>query len=428
MPLKLLAIGDLHLGRVPSRLPEDLLSRVSQFGPTGVWHRIVDAAVHNSVHAVLLAGDVVEEATDFFEAYRELFTGVKRLLEQDIRVLAVAGNHDVQVLPRLAEQLDGFTLLGRDGLWDKFTLKSGAEALTVHGWSYPRSVITTSPLENHEFERGPGVNLGLLHCDRDQAASSYAPVSSRELLNSGLEGWLLGHIHVPDSLSPDQPIGYLGSATGLDPGHQGARGPWYIAVEKGNIALMEHWRLAPLQWERLQVDLTGIKAAEDARDRLLDSINELDRSLSAYATPPEAAGIRVTLTGRTRLRDSVEELLSREDLSALYTGSGRIRYFVENLACSIYPELDITQLAKRADPPGILARRLLILERDPADRQRRELLQEARSYLDERANKAYWQALQARSTLQDDEKVAEWLHAAGLAALHRLLAQKEEPG
>lgn len=428
MPLKFLAVGDLHLGRVPSRLPEDLLTQASQLGPTGIWHRIVDAAIHNSVHAVLLAGDAVEGESDFFEAYRELFAGIKRLLDYDIRVLAVAGNHDVHVLPRLAEQLDGFTLLGRDGRWDKITLESGAEALTIHGWSYPRSVITNSPLEDHNFERGPGVNLGLLHCDRDQTGSSYAPVSSRELLNAGLDVWILGHIHVPDKLSPDQPIGYLGSATGLDPGHQGTRGPWNLTMEKGNIALMEHWRLAPLQWEHLLVDLTDIQAAEDVRDRLLDSISGLDSSLSAHADPPDAVGLRVTLTGSTDLKPSVEKLLTQEDLSALYVGSGHIRYFVEDLAYSIYPELDMPRLAKRNDPPGLLARRLLILERDPTDGQRQRLLQEARSYLAERANKTYWKPLQARNILHDDEKVAEWLHAAGLATLHLLLAQKEEPG
>lgn len=421
MPLKLLAVGDLHLGRSPSRLPAELEHRARDLGPAGAWQRIVSAAADARVDALALAGDVVEQEDDFFEAYRELADGVDKLLKAGIRVLAVAGNHDVQVLPRLADQIDGFELLGRGGRWEAATLQAGSDRLTVHGWSFPQREVTTSPLSGQRFERGPGPNLALLHCDRDQRDSAYAPVASAELEAAALDGWLLGHIHAPDALTVARPAGYLGSATGLDPGEPGARGPWLLGVEGGRLAGVEQWALAPLAWERLDVDLTGIGAGEDARERLLEATNALDSRLAERPVPPAAAGLRVTFTGRTNLRRGVEDVLRAENLSSLYAGERGIHYFVERWSVRTRPELDLDALARHTNPPGLLARRLRLLERPAEDPERRELIERARAELGARRQKTYWQPLQPPQP--DDDTLAQWLHDAGLAALDRLLAQ-----
>ena len=68
--VKILAVGDIHLGRTPSRLPEELNAR--DLGPAEAWRRTVVAAVDDGMTAVLLAGDVVDRDDDFFEAYRAL--------------------------------------------------------------------------------------------------------------------------------------------------------------------------------------------------------------------------------------------------------------------------------------------------------------------------------------------------------------------
>lgn len=401
----------------------ELAERFKELGPEGAWLRTVDTAIESDVDAVALAGDVVEGEYDFFEAYRMLANGVKRLHEADIRVLGVAGNHDVQVLPRLADQIEGFQLLGSGGEWQRETLATGGEHVTVHGWSFPRSGAGVRPLSDQSFERGLGPNLGLLHCDRDQVGSAYAPVSTTELNSADLDGWLLGHIHAPDPLTAEHPAGYLGSVTGLDPGEPGARGPWLITIKDGQIASIEQWTLAPLRWERLSVDLTGIESPEDARDRLLNATNELDRTLLDGGMSPEAVGLRLTFTGRTSMRHAVEELFVRENLGTLYAGSGRIRYFVECQRYDIQPELDMPTLAQRADPPGLIARRLQILDRPPEDAERRELLKAARLHLAERAKKPYWTPLD--DATQDDKVLTGWLRRSGLAALDQLLAQRE---
>ena len=421
--MRVLAVGDLHLGRRPSRLPPILDERARALGPTGAWRRVVATAIEHGVDVLVLAGDVVEREHDFFEAYRELHRGVSRLKDADIRVLGVAGNHDVAVLPRLADELLDFTLLGRDGHWQSVLLKTGSVDLTLHGWSFPARRVHQSPLAEHRFEPAPGVNLGVLHCDRDQAASAYAPVASQELAQSGLDGWLLGHIHRPDALAAPNPSGYLGCVTGMDPGEHGVRGPWLLTLAPGRIESVEQWPLAPLHWHRLELDIEGLTAPEAARERLLQRLDELDRTLSQAAWVPEAVGLRITLTGRSALGEAVRRLFSDNDREHLLSGARETHYFIERLDTATRPEIALEELARREDPPGLLARRMLLLARPEGDPERQDLIHAARARLQLQRSEARFSTLQLAPT-ESDAAVAATLERAGMHLLDALIAQR----
>jgi len=73
MALELLAIGDMHLGRRPSRLPGELAESGRSYGPAEAWTRAVRHAVETGVDVVALAGDLVDQEDDFFEAYSVIY-------------------------------------------------------------------------------------------------------------------------------------------------------------------------------------------------------------------------------------------------------------------------------------------------------------------------------------------------------------------
>ena len=417
--MKVLAVGDIHLGRTPSRLPSDLSAR--ELGPAEAWRRSVETAVEAGVTAVLLAGDVVDRDEDFFEAYRELENGVWRLAEANIEVVGVAGNHDVEVLPRLARHIPKFRLLGAEGKWETCRIAAGREVITLWGWSFPRARFTASPLADQRFERPSGINLGLLHCDRDAGPDSpYAPVSGQELRRAGLDGWLLGHIHRPDALSAESPSGYLGSLTGLDRGEPGTRGPWMITVAGGRIAEVAHLPLAPLRWETLDVDLEDIEEPGDARERLLEGVVTLDASLATLAPAPKAVGLFATFTGRTAFGSAALDEISPEERNAIHVGAAGTRYFVHRMQSGTRPEIDLEALAERRDPVGLLATRLLWLERPEGDPERERLVEVARRRLGAESAKSVWRGLPAGTA--DVEPLA-WLRIAGYRALDQLLDQ-----
>ena len=67
--------------------------------------------------------------------------------------LAVTGNHDTRVLPRLAERLDGFRLLGAGGQWEAADVAGAdGERLRLLGWSLPELGVRAGPLAR-DWER-----------------------------------------------------------------------------------------------------------------------------------------------------------------------------------------------------------------------------------------------------------------------------------
>ena len=417
--MKILAVGDMHLGRTPSRLPPEM--RAPELGPAEAWRRAVAAALNRDVRAVLLAGDVVDREDDFFEAYRELENGVRTLADAGIDVIGVAGNHDVKVLPRLARHIPQFRLLGEGGRWEPCRIDGGRESVTLWGWSFPQARVLTSPLEGEPFDPAPGINLGLLHCDRDAGPDSpYAPVSRGDLERAGLDGWLLGHIHKPDALTAASPNGYLGSLTGMDRGESGAHGPWMITIADGRIAEVEHLPLAPLRWEALDVDLEGIGEPAEAKERLLAAVIELDGGFASLPAAPNAAGLSVAFSGRTGFGSAALDQISREDRDELHTGAAGTRYFIENAHLDTRPEIDLEDLARRPDPVGLLAARLLWLDRPEGDAERDRLVDKARQELRDQSAKAVWRGLASGG---DALEPVRWLRQAGFRALDRLLGQ-----
>ena len=248
----ILAIGDVHLGTACSGLPGEIKSwgaDPAELTPAAALRRAVDFAIEKGVAAVLFAGDVVDGDNARFEAMAPLEESVQRLLDKEIQVMAVAGNHDHEALPRLAALMDGFTLLGKGGKWEPETVaKAGLPRAQVVGWSFGDQYVRQSPvamlLTNPLPAPSPPIpRIGLLHGDLDASGGGYAPIRQTELNDTGYDAWLLGHIHKPSLeglLESDgsRPCGYLGSLVGLDPSETGPHGPWLLnGSEDGGISL-----------------------------------------------------------------------------------------------------------------------------------------------------------------------------------------------
>ncbi len=99
----ILAIGDIHLGTRPASVPiDDSDINPDKLTPEAALDQATSYAIDNQVDAVLFAGDVVESKNARYEALRPLERCIARLQENSISVIGVAGNHDIEALPRLA--------------------------------------------------------------------------------------------------------------------------------------------------------------------------------------------------------------------------------------------------------------------------------------------------------------------------------------
>lgn len=423
----LLAVGDIHIGRRLTRLP-DLLGEhgvaATELTPAAAWRATVEEAVRLGVDALLLAGDVVDTTDDRFEAFGHLEAGVRRLVEAGIAVYGVAGNHDVEALPRLARRIDGFRLLGEGGRWEAVEVAGRDGRVELLGWSFPSRRVAISPLEGGLPPRTDGIaRVGLLHCDVD-GHSAYAPVARAALEGAAVDGWLLGHIHRPDPLTGPRPIGYLGSLAGLDPGEPGLHGPWRVAVEDRRVAAT-HLPLAPLRWEGESVAVETIDGGgdgleESVAEAVVAAIERVHRRIitSSPRVAPRVVGCRLRLEGRSPDHAAIAALATGESIGRISSVRDDTVYFVERVVDDALPAVDLAAIARGDDPAGLLARHLLALE--GGGRDAAPLLARGRAVIEAVATRP-WPGLEPVEGVDP----GSLLRRVGVHLLEQLLAQRE---
>jgi len=438
MGVRLLAIGDVHLGRRPSRLPAFLEEHgitAAQLTPEAALRTAVERAIAESVDAVVFAGDLVESLNARFEALRSLEAVVHRLVAADIAVFAVAGNHDVEALPRLAQLIPEFTLLGQGGEWQSFTLqRGGIDVAELVGWSFPVAQVHESPLP--ALRSGPLVSstsglprIGVLHADVDAAGGPYAPVSRSELEALPLDAWLLGHLHRP-TLSPGpRPIGYLGSLLGLDPSETGLHGPWLVHARGPGQVEAEQLPLAPLHWDHQEVDISALGSVADLDAELGAALLQCARAQRAAGGQACAIGVRPRLVGETDQSRELRRALASDQLDELARDLDGALVFVDSIVDETRVRVDLAAQAAGADPPALLARKLLALEE--GGEEAATLIQNLRRELLREVEDPRWAELEGAEERLSDAAIAEQLRQVARDALGELLAQREglpEPG
>ena len=437
----ILAIGDMHLGTACSGIPGEMYDRgidPREFTPAAALRAAVDLAIRRQVDAVLFAGDVVESANARFEALAPLEESVRRLLDAGIEVVAVAGNHDVEALPRLANLIDGFKLLGAEGRWEAVTIsREGMPLAQIVGWSFGERQVRQSPVALLLGEPLPappsGVpRIGLLHCDLGASGGVYAPVRRAELDDTGCDAWLLGHIHKPslaaqESVGRARPCGYLGSLVGLDPSETGPRGPWLVDISAHGQVGVEHVPMGPVRWEPVDVSVEGIENAEDLEDRLLDEAHKHARMLEQAGPLPAALGLRARLTGSSSAYEGIRRWIEDRKWEPLLRSVSGTVVFFNKISDAMGLALDLRRIASGDDPPALLAQRLLLLE--AGSEQSRALLQRAREQLQGTARDDVWNPVNEHRNAGDplsDDALRDVLRRSGKAALTAMIASLAE--
>lgn len=355
--IRVLITGDCHIGRVSTRIPSD---RAPDLSTTAAWQRIVETAIAEGVDLVCATGDLADESNRYFQAVGPLERGVRQLEQHGIPLLAVSGNHDYEVLPRLADTIagSGFRLLGRGGEWERFTLtKDCRDLLHVDGWSFPRRDVKTSPIDSYQPEKATLPVLAMVHGDLDQPTSRYAPLSRAALRNAPIVGWMLGHVHAPlHEEHPDLPfVVYPGSPQALDPGEPGMHGATIATIEHGQCTELRRVPISTVRYDQLSLDLSGVGTLEDATYRLQRAIErELHDAADEGGPHLKTLSLRVELTGSTSIGGELADAAGRirNDLDIESAG---VSCVIEQLTTLLRPAVDLDALAQTESPVGIVA-------------------------------------------------------------------------
>jgi DNA repair exonuclease SbcCD nuclease subunit len=359
-PLRIVLTADLHVGRRPSRVDDDGLCRRASCA--AAWGAVVDLALREKADVVAVAGDLVDRENRFYEAFGPLERGLRKLSDAGIDTVAVAGNHDFDVLPRLADQMSAtrFRLLGRGGQWQRHTLeRDGRPVLHVDGWSFPSESVLDNPLRTGV--PAPPTDglpvLGLVHGDLDTAASRYAPLSLADLRSTCHRFWLLGHVHKPALHESDGccPVLYPGSPQGMDPGETGSHGPWLLDLNGSPRLRPRQVQTCVVRYERLEVDVGETTSKDQLQARVIRALQQHLYHCSSDCDSLKLVSFRLVLTGRTEMHRHLRQFC-REIQPDLELASGEVEARIERIDVETRPAIDLQEAARGAGAPAALAR------------------------------------------------------------------------
>ncbi|MCK5035747.1 MAG: DNA repair exonuclease [Candidatus Sabulitectum sp.] len=420
--MRLILTGDLHLGRSSSRIPDTVGKENLRAG--SAWNRIVDLAIKQDADIVCLSGDIADQTNKFWEAIGPLKFGIQRLTEYGIRTVAVAGNHDFDVLPELADQLpsDHFTLLGREGRWERTTieLKNG-EALNIDGWSFPSAKVSVSPLNSYDLESDPHVpTLGMVHGDLFKSNSPYAPLQLNRLQSSGPTGWLLGHIHAPELISGESWVLYPGSPQAFDPGERGPHGPWVVDLKNGSFSLPVQHPISTVRYLQSSIDLSSVNDRSELHSTILQKILAEEEDIHLKADPFLVhTSLRLKLHGHTSVsrfvNETARQLVADLDLPSIT---------VDKIVNLTLPAISLEEYAGTDSAAGAVAKLLLQLENNDISEPVSELIRSTTEKLSRQNRSENYGVSVAQEA--SDEMTIEYLISSGKALLTQLVSQTNE--
>lgn len=375
--LRILCAADLHLGRRLTRLPEELETFAE--APKLAWSNLVEYALESShqIDAIVLAGDIFDNEENLYETLGAFEKGVRRILACNIPIIAVAGNHDGDVLLRLSLRLNipHFHLLGKNETWESITLELGRRAVRFVGWSFASSKYVADPLATFPDDEAACLTIGVLHCDVDAGKKSpYAPVELRRFKELTPKAWILGHVHIPTVLSEEPFVCYCGSLQGLDPSEAGERGAVLLEVSPSHKIISTRIPLAPLLFHSQSVDLSDSTPQSFDGDlcfALKQGIGELKDKVKAVLC-------RFILEGRSRFLKELRAFADRiESRDFTQVGSSWVPCFVESVLLRCTPAVDLNHLCKGRDFAAVIAQLIQL-------RGSNAILSEAASFLHEK--------------------------------------------
>lgn len=363
MAIKILATGDLHLGKRSSGIPGNEPAGSAIY----TWELIVNWCLDNDVDALALLGDIVDKENRIYQAVGPLFNGFSKLQEKGIQVFMVSGNHDYDVPGQLDRSagLGNVTLLGRNGKWEQKSFTRGNMTVQLFGWSFPGDSVMYNPLldlNGLDFDRSQPV-IGLLHCDVNALNSPYAPVPLSSLISKQPDAWLLGHIHKPMELHRSMPmVRYTGSPHAFSAKEPGEHGPLLVTVNGKNDISASTIPLSPVRYETITVETEPGMQHAAFRTRFMQQLLEDVVAKKHASKHLEYLVYDVELTGSHEHLAEVD-LWINELENAVPANSGEVQYAIRKVGSSVVTHITgLEEYVSDNTPVGLLAGTILALQ------------------------------------------------------------------
>lgn len=260
--MKFLHIADVHLDSPflgLSFLPSELFCQIKNAIQLS-FETAVNFAIDNDVDLVLLAGDTFDSIHPTPQSKIFFANQIKRLVDRQIQVVMVLGNHDYsQIDDLLLNESPYFKIIGSNEQIEQvdFMTKSQYKYRVV-GFSYQHNHITEDIIAKYPPKSTSIYTIGLAHAGMKQSSvdqNNYAPFTLNEVKNLNYDYFALGHIHLRQVLSQEPWIVYSGNLQGRHVNEKDEKGFYFGQVdEQSQNTQLQFIDVSPIVWQT--VDLT----------------------------------------------------------------------------------------------------------------------------------------------------------------------------
>jgi DNA repair exonuclease SbcCD nuclease subunit len=356
--MRFVHVADVHLDTPFAGRSEAARTRLRE-ASREAFASAVDLAIHEEVHAFLVAGDLFDSDRLSLRTERFMLEQIDRLGDHRITVVYATGNHDPGSSPHGPRRLPwpSHVHVVSDATPRRVQITDAAGEPV----GYVTAVGHASGEERGDLSRGfprPSGELphvALLHTQVHHSLGAdehhpYAPSDLSYLLRSGYDYWALGHVHERQGLSDDPPIWYAGSLQGRTHAERGDRGALLVDLRDRAAPMVSFRPLARVRWETLVADrLEGVRSLDELL-RQVQLVWEAERRVDV-ATAGMLWMVRVVLSGPCPLW---AELRSEEDRDHV---AAELREILGGLEVAVvleglHPVVSLQEHAARVDVLG----------------------------------------------------------------------------
>ncbi|MEB4590675.1 DNA repair exonuclease [Candidatus Thiothrix sp. Deng01] len=299
---KFLHAADIHLDSPLRGLarheaaPVDIIRNASR----RAFINLIDRAIEERVAFVLLAGDIYDGDWKDYSTGIFLSKQIGRLGQHQIRVFAVAGNHDAA--NRMSKALDSPANMQLLSHRKVESIRLEELGVVIHGRSFPTQHVHDNLAAGFGAAEKGWFNIGLLHTSLNgrEGHEPYAPCSVDDLRATGYQYWALGHVHQQEVVAKDPWIVFPGCIQGRHSRETGAKGCVLVTVEGGAVSAVEPVPLDVVRWAVQDLDVSGAAELRDVLEQVRETLAEaLDTAAGC------TLALRIRLHGATALADAL---------------------------------------------------------------------------------------------------------------------------
>ena len=349
--------ADLHLDSPFSTLSynnQEIVNRL-RTSTFEAFDNLIQLCLDRRVDFLLVAGDIYDGPDRSLRAQIRFRNGLHRLHQAGIRSLVVHGNHDpLETWSSGLEWPAGTHIFGPE--LETVEIKKGEELLTcVQGISYPRREEKRNL--SRLFSKTSGAfHIGLLHANvgLDTGHEPYAPCSVKDLNNSRMDYWALGHVHNRRLIQKNPTILYSGNSQGRNIREQGERGCYLVEVDQDYGVRTEFEALDVIRWAQKELSIHGLETEQDLMDALEDLCQTASGSQSGRASI-----VRIILKGSGPLGKLLNEPQTVPQIHESLIDWGAAlspQVWIDRIRLKIRPEFDLETLIEEDDFIGEILR------------------------------------------------------------------------